>query len=1006
VFKVPGGICNRLNLNNNGSLEDDSSLNIQNSLDNKLSICAEKIFFRAHGNKRADITIDGALEISEDLTVEGNILMTSATEELETNILTNDLLINDNIITLNKSEDNERLEADGSGIEIFKGEIIDRPYIIWNETEKKWEADDYVTTDINGEAPYGRYGRDVAFGLPENLTDVNNADNLHRHSVLVPKDKKNPAVRVSDEGNVSIGPVGPSESERLIVDGNIKTDGILFPDQVVFPVNPPLESADQQFDDHVYRFTSFIKWTDDPETDYTQKLQDLITDKDNESILINGREIDGVFELNSTIVLNNVNNLKIFCAESTKLKGNGDADFKLFTLSGECSNIEIHNIELDGPGTLVHLDGPVNGLLIENCKHKDDSTSANTNTNKARIIETSETPESPNNSLNDIVIKNNRWTSEAEHIVSLTSGELTNCTIENNTIISAISPDNGQLSIISINQVPVKNLTITNNYISGRMTGIHIGPAGTLTGIDITNNNIELVGSTGRTDLAGITVLGQEEQATVEALKISGNKINIQLGSFLVRGIAINNIKDVLIYNNNVYFNGRNAVGIESLASEYALIASNTFEGVKNFEKGKQLIDDNNVSFYNKLNLFLEIYIVRDSKYVLATCNNESTSCQLSVSSNDIAFIDPENDQTSGDLKKLDETDTYEIQIPDEFNTYRIRPTKDKLTPFLYVADTDNQEHIPYLLDGKRDFGEYTRKKLMENKYLKIFFATLFKIQVRDFYMENDKEQWTTAALTLYGGKDNEWILIKEKQDIKLEWNEIEVPDGFVDYKIEITKDGYDTYSKEFTNEEFKKLKDDPLSAELIKPLNIQIGTYIIFNDAETPTDAHIRISAVNGSGVIIKTFIDDYYKNVTSGLHTLKLHDGYARYEIEIEKKNYKPYSRIFNRIELYNYISVPLSIELITSFACQIEAFIIEADKEITTTAQIRILAVSTNELLLEQDIAAETNPLDLKDGYTGYRIEVEKDGYQADTIKFTRDELSRYSDTPLAIELTKTL
>ena len=153
-----------------------------------------------HKVNRSGDTITGSLVINQDLTVHGTT----------TTINTSELVIEDNIIRVNKGADGPF--KDTSGLEVFRGDALPPAQVIWDEINSQWKI------GLEGQLV------DVAYG-PNwlTLTEDKIADGLHRHSVLYADDITGvPAAQVDATGNLGIGTATPKA--RLHVKGNLRLD--------------------------------------------------------------------------------------------------------------------------------------------------------------------------------------------------------------------------------------------------------------------------------------------------------------------------------------------------------------------------------------------------------------------------------------------------------------------------------------------------------------------------------------------------------------------------------------------------------------------------------------------------------------------------------------------------------------------------------------------------------------------------------------------------------------
>ncbi len=130
------------------------------------------------------------LEVDGNCVIHGNLSVRGTT----TTVDTKELVIEDNIIRVNKYPNERRPRDIDGGLEVFRGGNAKNAQIIWDEGEKRWKAG--VEGGLNNIA----LGEEI-----DTLTNGSNADGLHKHSRLFGKlTDTDPAVQVDGTGRVHI----------------------------------------------------------------------------------------------------------------------------------------------------------------------------------------------------------------------------------------------------------------------------------------------------------------------------------------------------------------------------------------------------------------------------------------------------------------------------------------------------------------------------------------------------------------------------------------------------------------------------------------------------------------------------------------------------------------------------------------------------------------------------------------------------------------------------------
>jgi hypothetical protein len=146
-----------------------------------------------------NLLVEGRCTIKGDLIVEGQT----------TTVNTQNLVVEDNIITVNKGTPQNQ-----SGLEVYRGGLAEAQ-LIWDETTDKWKA------GIKGSLVDLAYGANAG-----GLTDHSVADGLHRHSKLVSANGLvDPVVSVDNAGNVGVGISSPTQ--KLDVNGTVRAGSFI-----------------------------------------------------------------------------------------------------------------------------------------------------------------------------------------------------------------------------------------------------------------------------------------------------------------------------------------------------------------------------------------------------------------------------------------------------------------------------------------------------------------------------------------------------------------------------------------------------------------------------------------------------------------------------------------------------------------------------------------------------------------------------------------------------------
>lgn len=161
---------------------------------------------RTKVNRSGD-TINGSLEVTENVTVQGNLTVNGET----TTVNTATLQVEDNIVSVNRYDPGAGTPPTTAGLEVYRGGSAPAQ-VLWSEVDRRWKM------GIDGALGNVGYGPDW-----EALTDGSVVDGLHRHRKLYPSaEAQTPAVSVDNTGNVGVGTEDPKT--QLHVVGNLRLE--------------------------------------------------------------------------------------------------------------------------------------------------------------------------------------------------------------------------------------------------------------------------------------------------------------------------------------------------------------------------------------------------------------------------------------------------------------------------------------------------------------------------------------------------------------------------------------------------------------------------------------------------------------------------------------------------------------------------------------------------------------------------------------------------------------
>jgi hypothetical protein len=132
----------------------------------------------------------GSLAVDGELTVKGAV----------TTVNTENLVVKDNLITINKYDPQATPKDINSGMEVFRGGTAKNAQIIWDEKTQHWKM------GLDGNLA------DIAYGSPwDKLINGSSADSLHKHSILSTS-SGTAALTVNDKGKIGIGTSVPFQA--------------------------------------------------------------------------------------------------------------------------------------------------------------------------------------------------------------------------------------------------------------------------------------------------------------------------------------------------------------------------------------------------------------------------------------------------------------------------------------------------------------------------------------------------------------------------------------------------------------------------------------------------------------------------------------------------------------------------------------------------------------------------------------------------------------------------
>lgn len=200
-IKIEGntGINGELNvhgdcqIHNNLEVTNTTKLNGNTYIGKDDPNCETRIYGNLH------IGIEDGNEEKNNLIVNGNCTIKGNLNLLRTSteIKSSEVVIDDNIITLNKYEPQPAPVEINGGIEVFRGGTEPNAQLIWDEVDDKWKI------GLEGSLRNLGYGADW-----DDLVSGDFADHLHRHNALFAENsvpEASPTLKIDNEGNIGIG---------------------------------------------------------------------------------------------------------------------------------------------------------------------------------------------------------------------------------------------------------------------------------------------------------------------------------------------------------------------------------------------------------------------------------------------------------------------------------------------------------------------------------------------------------------------------------------------------------------------------------------------------------------------------------------------------------------------------------------------------------------------------------------------------------------------------------
>jgi len=160
------------------ALENDSASFTTLSVDNNLTVAGNTV-------ARGDLDVTGDLTVASDLSITGNLQVNGTTTTIDTTTL----LIEDNIITLNKNQTGTPSTTLRSGIEVERGSATNAVFQ-FNENTDQWEFTGpksgtlAVTDDINNGTITITAGTDLVTGGNFSLNDSDNTTVTIDHATI------------------------------------------------------------------------------------------------------------------------------------------------------------------------------------------------------------------------------------------------------------------------------------------------------------------------------------------------------------------------------------------------------------------------------------------------------------------------------------------------------------------------------------------------------------------------------------------------------------------------------------------------------------------------------------------------------------------------------------------------------------------------------------------------------------------------------------------------------
>lgn len=192
-------------INNNLEVTNITTLNGNTYIGKDDPDCETRIYGNLY------IGIEDGNEKKNNLIVNGNCTIKGNLNVLRTptEIKSSEVVIDDNIITLNKYDPQPTPVEINGGIEVFRGGTEPNAQLIWDEVADKWKI------GLEGSLQNLGYGPDW-----DDLVNGDFADHLHLHNVLFAENSVPgvlPTLKIDNEGNIGIGLPQKDEKPESVI---------------------------------------------------------------------------------------------------------------------------------------------------------------------------------------------------------------------------------------------------------------------------------------------------------------------------------------------------------------------------------------------------------------------------------------------------------------------------------------------------------------------------------------------------------------------------------------------------------------------------------------------------------------------------------------------------------------------------------------------------------------------------------------------------------------------